>query len=712
MSLVSALDNKVGFISRAGRQISYQGFLTALEAAVCLACAWLPPLEAHENPPPSLPSFPAIRVEEPVIVDGVLDEPCWQQAVVTTDFIDIRTQQPADQQTLVRVAYSRTHIYFAVECLDDNMAEVHASELREDRDFQGDDWVEVHLDPLHNHRTKYAFFSNPLGTCSDANEGPSGQFNRGWTVDWELKARMLEDRWVFEMGIPLSVLNYERQDGQTWALNFTRMLRRTDVQSFWSYNPTDYFKPRHFGHLTGLDLADSQFDRNWEVSPYVSAQVDFNGDTHSRFQTGLDLSFRLTPTINTAWTLNPDFGQVESDADTIELRDTERFLPEKRLFFREGNELMRMPHDLYYSRRFSDITGGAKISGKNRRFNYSFLDIYGDTHQENTREGNSAVLRVLQNVGQKSSLGYYVADSEMRDGHSRVVSSDGYFFLSEDWRISCQAAGADDRYVNPVGEIGKDSLDYLGYAALIYDSYPWEFNWGVRGISDEFNPTLGYIPRRDIYGPSFLGMYRHESDERWYKDIRLGYNFQYYLDNGWDTSLHDHSVFSHLTLPNDLALSLNQDLDYHRPYHNRRTQAGVTLFSSDFWKAIDFKYANGEFEEIDYHEFNFSKGIKFIERWPITYQFVIRMEEHPDGEEAYPWLNRIVFDYYFTDKMWLKTSVQNQDASVHNISVIYGWEFVHNAHWYLVYNDVDQGHDPDNPMGEGRSVFSKIVYTF
>ncbi len=183
-------------------------------------------------------SHPSAHIKQtrPITVDGVLDEPFWREAEVTSNFIDIRTGQPAEQQTTARVAYTKTHLYIAVECFDDNIEEIHASERREDREFVGDDWVEVHFDPTHTHRSKYAFFSNPLGTKADASEGPSGVFNRGWTAEWELEAKIYEDRWVFEMSIPFSILNYYRKDGQTWGFNFTRMLRRTDTTSFWSYN--------------------------------------------------------------------------------------------------------------------------------------------------------------------------------------------------------------------------------------------------------------------------------------------------------------------------------------------------------------------------------------------------------------------------------------------------------------------------------------------
>jgi len=335
------------------------GWATLLFLAILLNLLACQDLEGS-----TVPSFHALKVDEPLTVDGVLDEPFWTNCPVGTGLIDIRTKKPAEHQTTVRVAYTRTHVYVGVECFDDRTDQIRASERRKDRAFTGDDWVEVHFDPNNSHRSKYAFFTNPLGTRAEANEGPSGQFNYGWTVDWECEARIETNRWCFEMKIPLGVMNYERKDGCTWGFNLTRSQPRTDTLSFWSYSATDMYKPRKFGHLEGFDLADSKFDRQWEVTPYVSGRYDFgSGVSDWTFKAGGDVGFRLTPSITTALTLNPDYGQVEADDATIELRDTERFLPEKRLFFREGEELIRMPNRLYYSRRFTDIDGGAKITG-------------------------------------------------------------------------------------------------------------------------------------------------------------------------------------------------------------------------------------------------------------------------------------------------------------------------------------------------------------
>jgi hypothetical protein len=650
-----------------------------------------------------------LKVNVPLTVDGILDEPFWQNADVASGFIDTRSGQPAEQQTRVRIAYTRTHLYIAVECFDDRIDQLHATELREDRFFRGDDWVEVHLDPAHTHNSKYAFFANPLGTRVDASEGPSGSFSTSWSAEWELAAQIGDDCWVFEMSIPLSILNYERADDQTWGINFTRQLVRTDVTSFWSYSQTDYYKPRHFGHLTGLDLADSTFDNNLEVTPYVTSRSDFNGDSETKLETGGDVNLRLTPSITSSWTVNPDFAQVEADADTIELRDTERFLPEKRLFFREGEELFSGGRELfYYSRRLTDIDGGARVSGRYGSNRFAFIDVYGDVVNEETYYGNSAVFRLVRNVGEKSSIGLHATDSCLDEGYSRVLANDGTFYLNDDWRLHYKAAAADERLEDDTGQVTKDRDDYYGYSSLTYEKYPWEVGVSYKAISEQFDPILGFIPRRDIFGPRFRSIYHLRSAEKWYKSLFGYFSAVYYDDSESEVSLRDYTFRTGVTFRNDVGIEAGHDEDYHRPHDNRRTRFDLLLNESDYWRTTAVGWAFGEFEEIDYDELVFAKHFKPIDRWPVRYEYVIRFEQEPNGTDETIWLNRVVFDYFFNDLMWIKSSVQHRSTDVHNLSVIYGWEFITDAHLYLVYNGIREEDDTET----GHSLFAKLAYTF
>jgi hypothetical protein len=182
---------------------------------------------------------------------------------------------------------------------------------------------------------------------------------------------------------------------------------------------------------------------------------------------------------------------------------------------------------------------------------------------------------------------------------------------------------------------------------------------------------------------------------------------RYYWNEDGQTTLRDHEWFGSVLLRNDLRLRAGYLDEYHRPHRNHRLTAGADLFASDYYKALNLTYATGEFQGTDYHEGALGKRIKIWERFPIQQELVMRFEERPGGEREVVWLNRVVFDLFLRSNMWVKGSIQNRNESVHNYSLIYGWEFRDRAWLYLVYNDVKDG-TPDS----GRSVFTKVTYTF
>ncbi len=81
----------------------------ANQAAV--AVLLMSPLLAQEADPPSVL---AVQVEQEPVLDGVLDEPVWQEASPVGQFRQRNPQEgsPATEKTEVRIIYSDTAIFF------------------------------------------------------------------------------------------------------------------------------------------------------------------------------------------------------------------------------------------------------------------------------------------------------------------------------------------------------------------------------------------------------------------------------------------------------------------------------------------------------------------------------------------------------------------------------------------------------------------------
>jgi hypothetical protein len=79
----------------------------------------------------------AIPLTAKITLDGRLDEPDWQRAPVSANFIENmpREKQPARDRTEVRVLYDNDAVYFGVRGFDTDPSMIHAPFVRRDKVF-------------------------------------------------------------------------------------------------------------------------------------------------------------------------------------------------------------------------------------------------------------------------------------------------------------------------------------------------------------------------------------------------------------------------------------------------------------------------------------------------------------------------------------------------------------------------------------------------
>src|SRR5690606_37301220 len=117
------------------------------------------------------------------------------------------------------------------------------------------------------------------------------------------------------------------------------------------WSPTRSGLSSQLGQLVGL--AGITTAHRLEVTPYAvtkNVQRNLPGARYERDQQmsfGGDLKFGLTPNITLDATVNPDFGQVESDPSVVNLTAFETFFAERRPFFVEGTGLYQFQLNCY-----------------------------------------------------------------------------------------------------------------------------------------------------------------------------------------------------------------------------------------------------------------------------------------------------------------------------------------------------------------------------
>ena len=127
-------------------------------------------------------SLDAVRVQEPITIDGLLDEASWTSAAVVEDVHQILPVEYAEpsQRSLFLVLYDDEALYLAGKMYDDEPELITANVLRgKNGDSWRDDQFYVYLDPFNNKRSGYLFQINPNGVFEE------GIFRGPTQVQWE-----------------------------------------------------------------------------------------------------------------------------------------------------------------------------------------------------------------------------------------------------------------------------------------------------------------------------------------------------------------------------------------------------------------------------------------------------------------------------------------------------------------------------------------------
>jgi hypothetical protein len=136
----------------------------------------------------------------------------------------------------------------------------------------------------------------------------------------------------------------EKVTDRVWGMHVWRWHRATSMESNWQLIPRDHSGYVYqFGELRGLEQIEPK--RQIELLPYLSGKLQdrpreegnpFRDGTLQEFEAGMDAKIGIASNFILDLTINPDFGQVESDPADLNLGTVETFLREQRPFFLEG----------------------------------------------------------------------------------------------------------------------------------------------------------------------------------------------------------------------------------------------------------------------------------------------------------------------------------------------------------------------------------------
>ncbi len=193
------------------------------------------------------PLLTAYRAARAPVIDGRLDEACWQGALSAGPFRLATGEALAEAPTVARLCWDDDHLYVGIEAteplLDPVLNMLHL--VKADATGRGaavfrDDSVELFLQPPGG---AYLHFA--------ANSGDGTYEGRGtdasWDGAWQCRAYRGKAAYTVEMAIPFAELG-GRPEG-AWRWNVTRHRSQAKEYSTWSGLQGGFHQPEQFGVL-------------------------------------------------------------------------------------------------------------------------------------------------------------------------------------------------------------------------------------------------------------------------------------------------------------------------------------------------------------------------------------------------------------------------------------------------------------------------------
>jgi hypothetical protein len=533
--------------------------------------AFAVPLFAQQPTPKQLP---AKRTTASIKIDGKIDEAAWKETMPATGFIEWRPNFGAvegqDTRTEVYLLYDNTAVYVAGYCHEKNKDSVSKELVGRDR-IGVNDYVGVIFDTYFDKINGSGFYMTPLGEQYDAKYSNTQGEDDSWNAVWDGEAQLVSDGWTFEMKIPYSALRFVSKENQTWGLSITRNRKKAGRQFMW--NPVD---PKINGLLnqaglwTGIEKIDAPVRLSF--SPYFSTYINHfpsgsNNATNwsSSFNGGMDVKYGISDAFTLDMTLIPDFGQVRSDNQVLNLSPFEVRYEENRQFFTEGTELFNKG-DLFYSRRigstpvrFGDAYGSlggseyvlknplesklinaTKISGRTKKgLGIGFFNAITKPMYATIEDSLSKAKREVQ-TGSLTNFNIVVVDQTLKNNSAISFINLNTIRNGRDQDANVSAALFDfNNKKNTYNWKGKFALSQVLIPGNNITGYSHNLSFGKTGgrlnfqISQEIADEKYDINDMGIlYNNNFIDHYswigyRWLKPSGWYNRIQVNYNANY-----------------------------------------------------------------------------------------------------------------------------------------------------------------------------------------
>lgn len=464
----------------------------------------------------------AIRLSEPIVLDGRLDERVYRETEAIGDLVQQEPFEgrPSTDKTEVWVTYDEDAIYVGARLWETDSSQRVTSDMRRDAsNLYNNDHFGVMLDTFYDKRNGYIFYANAQGGMSDSqvvNENASSD----WNTIWDTRSADFDGGWTIELRIPFRSIRF-KEDAHVWGINFRRHVRSKTETTYLTPIPASFARnglTRASSAATLVGIESPSKLQNIDVKGYALGSTATNravapaitNDLASEF--GADMKWGVTQSFVADFTYNTDFAQVEDDEQQVNLTRYSLLFPEKREFFMEGaqffsfgiqggiNNNADLPA-VFFSRSIGLANGsvvpivyGGRLLGRSGPYRVGVLQMRTDDVPEVKAVATDfSVVRVQREFLRRSRIGVI--------GTRRSPSSSGPGTTNYAYGADSVLQFYDNiqltEYIAKTDTVGLEGED---------TSYRSRFNWNPDrwGLDIEhlyagknFNPEVGFVRRPD-----------------------------------------------------------------------------------------------------------------------------------------------------------------------------------------------------------------------
>ena len=445
-----------------------------------------------------------------VDVDGRIDPAEWTGAQHITDFrlTQPLSRAPAPYPTEAWILATPEGL--AVAFRNTQPANVPRTHQVVPRDAGGPyDRVNLYVDFDGDARVGYNFMVMLSDSIQDETITNENKFSTDWDGVWQHAVSEDAGAWSVEMLIPWYVAPMKNgHDGKrTVGVQLDRVIGSTGQRVGW---PAIYGEESRFlSAFTKMEIpAYSQ--ALLAVTPYASALYD-NIQSRAHLDAGADLFWKPNGSFQLSATLNPDFGQVESDQLVVNFSAVETFFSDKRPFFTENQGFFDVPFGslnngdrLLYTRRVGgpaddgngsgDVTAAVKLNGSAGAINYG---VFAATEADAAGRDFFALRATRDFATQGIGAMVTRVDRPFLDRDATVYEFDHRWTPSAQLSVRSTAVGSD------VQQAGQTSRDSGAQVLVDYDmGNQWRQQVYALHLGDRLQLNdFGYLQRNNFnYG--------------------------------------------------------------------------------------------------------------------------------------------------------------------------------------------------------------------